>query len=130
MKRCVVVVTFLLSWLAAAAPADARGPYGTISVGNWIGGAFTDDQTGQFSHCAATAAYQSGIIFVVMIDGTPSWSLGFAHDSWKLTQGEAFPIALTFDGNPPVNVRGIVVGDKLVRVPMPDTSALIKQFRK
>lgn len=127
--RCAVVVT-LLSSLMAAVPAEARGPYGSISVGNWIGGAFTSDQTGEFSHCAATAAYQSGIIFVVMIDPSPSWSLGFAHDSWSLPSGKAFPIALTFDGGPPVKVQGVPVSNKLVRVPMPDTSALIKQFRK
>ncbi len=34
-------------------PALAAGPYGTIHVGNWIGGAFSDDSTGAFSHCAA-----------------------------------------------------------------------------
>src|SRR5690348_16878391 len=103
MKRGVVVLAVLLSALAVIGSAEARGPYGSISVGNWKGGAFTNDQTGTFSHCAASAAYQSGIIFLVMIDGTPSWSLGFAHDNWSLSGGQAFPIALTFDGGPAVN---------------------------
>ena len=40
-----------------------------------------------------------------MIDPAPSWSLGFAHESWSLSKGEAFPIALTFDGEPAVNVQ-------------------------
>ena len=57
----------------------------------------------------------------VMIDGKPSWSLGFAHDSWTLASGKAFPIQLTFDGQAPVNVHGIAISDKLLRVPMPDT---------
>lgn len=130
MKRCVAVVAMLLSVLAAVGAADARGPYGSISVGNWKGGAFTSDQTGEFTHCAASAVYQSGIIFLVMIDGTPSWSLGFFHESWSLSGGQSFPIALTFDGGPPVNVQGVAISNKLVRVPMPDTSSLIKQFRK
>jgi S1-C subfamily serine protease len=129
MKRCAVVVTFLLALLATG-PADSRGPYGTINVGNWKGGAFTNDQTGEFSHCGATAVYQNGIYFVVMIDSKPSWSLGFAHDGWTLSNGKAFPIQLTFDGQSPVNVHGIAVSDKLLRVPMPDTSNLITQFRK
>jgi hypothetical protein len=55
MKRYVVVLAALLSVLAAVRSTEARGPYGTISVGNWKGGAFTNDQTGEFSHCAATA---------------------------------------------------------------------------
>jgi hypothetical protein len=130
MKRCVAVMAVLLSVLAAVRSAEARGPYGSISVGNWKGGAFTSDQTGEFSHCGATAVYQSGIIFVVMIDGAPSWSLGFAHDSWSLSGGQPFPIALTFDGGPAVNVQGIALSSKLVRVPMPDNSSLINQFRK
>lgn len=128
MSRCVAIVAAVLGVLAGS--AEARGPYGSISVGNWKGGAFTNDQTGEFTHCGATAAYQSGIIFLVMIDGAPSWSLGFAHDSWALSAGQAFPIALTFDGSPPVHVRGIAINDKLVRVPMPDNSTLINQFRK
>src|SRR5262245_6310715 len=127
MKRWVVVVAALL---AAVGSVEARGPYGTINVGNWKGGAFTNDQTGAFSHCGATAVYQSGIIFLVMIDGTPSWSLGFAHDNWSLSGGQSFPIALTFDGGPAVNVQGVAISNKLVRVPMPDSSSLINQFRK
>jgi hypothetical protein len=130
MKRWVVAFAALLGVLASVRSAEARRPYGTISVGNWKGGAFTNDQTGEFSHCGATAMYQSGIIFLVMIDGTPSWSLGFAHDGWSLSGGQAFPIALTFDGGPAVNVQGVAIGNKLVRVPMPDNSALINAFRK
>ena len=130
MNRWIAAVTVALCALAGLGPAEARGPYGTISVGNWKGGAFTNDKTGDFSHCGATAMYQNGIIFVVMIDATPSWSLGFAHDSWTLASGKAFPIQLTFDGQAPVNVHGIAVTDKLLRVPMPDTSNLIGQFRK
>jgi hypothetical protein len=130
MKRCVVACAVLLGVFAAVSSAEARGPYGAISVGNWKGGAFTNDQTGEFSHCGATAVYQSGIIFLVMIDGAPSWSLGFAHDNWTLSGGKPFPIALTFDGQAPVNVQGLAIGNKLVRVPMPDNSSLIHQFRK
>ena len=130
MKRHDVVLALFLSALALICAAEARGPYGTISVGNWKGGAFTNDQTGEFSHCGATAMYQNGIYFVVMIDGKPSWSLGFAHDNWTLSTGKAFPIQLTFDGQAPFNVHGIAITDKLLRVLMPDNSSLITQFRK
>src|ERR1700751_704031 len=30
--------------------ANAAGPFGSIHVGNWIGGAFSDDTPGAFSH--------------------------------------------------------------------------------
>ena len=130
MKCRAAAVAVLLSTIFAGSNADARGPYGSISVGNWKGGAYTNDQTGSFSHCAAGARYASGVFFLVMIDNGGGWSLGFMHEQWKLTTGEAFPLTLTFDGQQPFNVHGVPIADKLVRVPMPSNSSLIAQFRK
>jgi S1-C subfamily serine protease len=130
MKYCVTAIVILLAAILAGSNAEARGPYGTINVGNWKGGAYTNDQTGAFSHCSAGTQYLSGIYFVVMIDDKGGWSLGFAHENWALKTGQAFPITLTFDGQTPFNVHGIPVADKLVRVPMPDNSSLIAQFRR
>jgi len=116
--------------MVAAAPSSARGPYGSITVGNWQGGAYTNDTNGAFTHCAAGTTYQSGIYFVVSIGENGTWRLGFAHESWRLTPGEAFPLALTFDGQPAFNVQGMPIGAKLVNVEMPVNSSLIAQFRK
>jgi hypothetical protein len=55
MKCRAAAVAVLLSTIFASSNADARGPYGSISVGNWQGGAYTNDQTGSFTHCAAGA---------------------------------------------------------------------------
>jgi hypothetical protein len=129
MKLKFIVAT-LLSGMIAISTAQARGPYGSINVGNWKGGAFTNDQTGVFSHCVAGASYDSGIYFMVMIDQGAGWSLGFQHTKWSFTNNQTFPIALTFDGQSPFNVQGVAVGESLVRVPMPTDSALIAQFRK
>ena len=106
-----------------------RRAYGSINVGNWKGGAYTD-QTGAFTHCSAGTQYTSGIYFMVMIDKGGGWSLALAHDKWSLKTGEAFPLTLTFDGQQPFNVHGVPIAEKLVRVPMPITSSLITQFRK
>lgn len=130
MKFRVAAVAALVLAALAGSNATARGPYGSISVGNWKGGAYTDDQTGSFSHCAAGASYASGIYFLVMIDHTGGWSLGFMHEQWRLTTGQAFPLTLTFDGQQPFNVHGVPIADKLVRVSMPVNSALIGQFRR
>ena len=130
MKCRVAAVAVLLSMILVGSNAQARGPYGSISVGNWKGGAYTIDQTGAFSHCAAGASYASGVNFVVMIDRDGGWALGFAHEQWKLRTGEAFPLTLTFDGQQPFNVHGVPLGDKLVRVSMPINSSLIGQFRR
>jgi S1-C subfamily serine protease len=110
--------------------SHARGPYGSISIGNWQGGAYTDDNSGAFTHCAAGASYQSGVYFLVLVGAGGNWRLGFSHQSWKLTPGEAFPLTLTFDGQQPFSVYGMPIGAQLVAVDMPPNSSLIDQFRK
>ncbi|MBR0935878.1 S1C family serine protease [Bradyrhizobium jicamae] len=130
MRGMVWAVVAAVWLVVSASPSGARGPYGSITVGNWQGGAFTDDKTGAFSHCSAGSTYQSGIYFMVSIAENGSWRLGFAHESWRLTPGEAFPLTLTFDGQPAFNVYGMPLGERLVIVEMPVNSSLINQFRK
>ena len=125
-----LVVSLCLAFALSPSASQAAGPFGTITVGNWKGGAYTDDKSGAFSHCAASASYQNGIIFLVSIGQDYSWTLGLAHEKWKLTPGAGFPLALTFDGQQAINVQGLPIGANLVKVVMPANSALIGQFRK
>ncbi len=129
MKLNLVVVA-LLSSLIAVSGAQARGPYGSINVGNWKGGAYTNDQTGEFTHCAAGAGYDSGIYFMVTVDQGAGWALGFHNPKWTLNNNQTFQIALTFDGQRPFNVQGLAISGNLIRVPMPVNSTLIAEFRK
>lgn len=55
MKLKLVVATLLASLLVISV-AQARGPYGSINVGNWKGGAYTNDQTGAQRAPDTTAA--------------------------------------------------------------------------
>jgi S1-C subfamily serine protease len=130
MKSAIGAVVAALCLIAAPSTSSARGPYGSINVGNWKGGAYTNDQNGAFTHCAAGAQYESGVYFVVTINDKAAWTLGFAHEKWAFKTDRAFPIVLTFDGQAPFNVHGVPLADKLLQVPMPDNSALIAQFRK
>lgn len=127
MVRIFSIVAFLLVVWAGA--ANARGPYGSIKVGAWSGGAFTDNQTGAFSNCIASATYNSGINFGVVVSKDYKWFLAFTHNSWTLSQGQKFPIVLNFDNQATFNVVGIGVAATTVFVPMPDDSSLIRKFR-
>jgi hypothetical protein len=110
--------------------AVAKGPFGSVKIGNWSGGAYTNDNTGQFTACSAGAAYQNGIYFIVSMNPAGGWSLGFVHPSWRLQPSETFPVDLTFDGQAQFHVYGTALSDNLVTVPMPANSALMNQFRK
>src|SRR5262249_44779405 len=89
----------------------------------------TDDNNGQFSNCIATANYNSGINFGVLVSNAYAWALGFNHPSWSLTRGQSFPIVLSFDGKNTFNVNAVVMAPQAVIVAMPDNSALITSFR-
>jgi S1-C subfamily serine protease len=98
-KRLFVACGLLFAiCFSALSPALAAGPFGTIHVGNWVGGAFSDDSTGAFSHCSAMSSYASGISLVVGQNAANAWLLGFASPAFKLNKGETAPIDVTFDG--------------------------------
>ncbi|MDI4233597.1 trypsin-like peptidase domain-containing protein [Bradyrhizobium sp. Arg237L] len=130
MRFAISAVVAAACVVLSVTSSHARGPYGSITIGNWQGGAYTDDNSGNFTHCAAGASYQSGIYFLVLIDARGNWRLGFSHQGWRLTAGESFPMTLTFDGEQPFNVYGRPLGAQLVAVDMPLNSSLINQFRK
>jgi hypothetical protein len=121
------ILVFLV--LAPVTPVNAGGPYGSIVTAGWSGGAYTDDKTGEFTSCIASASYKSGIVFGVVANKAYGWALAFIHPSWSLTPGQKFPIVLSFDGRNSFNVEGAVLSASMVAVPMPNDSSLIKSFR-
>jgi S1-C subfamily serine protease len=121
-------ISFVLLVAAAliTSNAFAAGPFGSIHVGNWNGGAFTDDKTGAFSHCAGVTTYASGVGVSVGQNTAGSWLIGFGHPSWRLTNGETFPIDLTFDGQAQLRLFGTAPTPNMVFAILPN----IDQFRK
>ncbi|AMA60956.1 S1C family serine protease [Bradyrhizobium sp. CCGE-LA001] len=94
--RSFVVVCLLQ--VSVAGSAQAAGPFGSVNVGNWIGGAFSNDETGAFSHCAATTPYANGVILVVGYNSVGTWTLAFASPNYRFKQGENAAIDVIFDG--------------------------------
>src|SRR3954454_5740310 len=105
---CFRALVSILVLFLSASGVSARGPYGSLNIGGWSGGAFTDDQSGAFTGCIASAPYKSGITVFVMVRANVTWNLGFLHNDWSLNPGSAFPIVITFDGRPPFNVSARV----------------------
>ena len=128
MRKISLVLTIAVSLTASA--AMAKGPFGSIKVGNWSGGAYTNDDTGAFGSCVASASYKSGISLAVAVTAQLGWGLSFMHPNWRMQVGQTFPIVLTFDGGSPFNVTGRAIAYNHVLVPMPDNSSLISEFRK
>jgi S1-C subfamily serine protease len=108
--------------------ALAAGPFGSIHVGGWTGGAYTNENTGAFSHCAAGTSYVNGVNVIVGQNADSSWLLGFANPSFHLTTGETFPIDVTFDGRTQIRLFGTAVSGILVTSILPPNGA--QELRK
>ncbi|GLR84009.1 S1C family serine protease [Bradyrhizobium iriomotense] len=108
--------------------AHAAGPFGTIKIGNWIGGAFSNDQTGAFSHCAATAPYENGVILVVGQNTNGSWLLSFASPGYKFNKGENAAIDVIFDGQEQARVFATANQPNMLTSIMPPN--VVRSFQK
>src|SRR6202011_3669440 len=92
-------------------------------VGNWIGGAFSDDNTGKFSHCAATSTYGSGVSLVVGHNAANSRLLSFASPAWKFNKGETIQIDVTFDGQEQARLFATANNNIMITAIMPPNVA-------
>jgi len=99
-------------------------------IGNWLVGAYSDDKTGAFSHCAASVQYNSGILMLLSIDREYKWSMGFATSNWNLTVGHEYPISFTVDQVQALEGTAVAVRTDMVRVPLADSAALFNTFRR
>jgi S1-C subfamily serine protease len=121
-------VVALLLQVIAAGTAYAAGPFGSVNVGNWIGGAFSNDETGAFSHCAATAPYANGVILVVAKNAAGSWLLSFASPGSSFKKGENAAIDVIFDGQEQARLFATANQPNMLTAVMP--ANVVRTFQK
>lgn len=114
--------------LSLAGVAHAAGPFGSVNVGNWIGGAFSNDETGAFSHCAATTPYANGVILVVSQNAAGTWSLAFASPNYRFNKGENAAIDVIFDGQEQARLFATAYQSNMLTAIMP--ANVVRTFQK
>jgi hypothetical protein len=125
MKRAALI-GMILGLTPICAPAATLE---TSQSGNWLVGAYSDDRTGQFSHCAMTASYRSGISMVFAVGSDFQWSAGFADPAWQLAVGAKYPLQLFIDGRGPIPAEATAISPQLVSVPLAANQSLFEKFR-
>ena len=123
MPRLGIVLASAITALFCASGAFAAGPFGTIHAAGWSGGAYTNDSTGAFSHCAAGSDFSNGVGLILGQQADHAWILGFISKSWELTKGTTFPIDIVFDGQHQFQIFGTASNAKLISAPFPDAAA-------
>ncbi len=120
----------LVAFVAAAvffsltAAASALGPFGSIRVGPWKGGAYTDDSNGAFSVCGVSASYANGIELAIGQNAAGYWILGFVNSKWRKRPGESISVNLTFDGQSQLHLFATAATQIFINVIVPRGSAI------
>ena len=113
----------LFAVIAAAllsSSAFAAGPFGTIHVGNWQGGAYTNDTTGAFSHCSAGTGFANGLNLLISQNTDRMWIIGFVSLNWNFPDGQQAPLNITFDGQSQFRLFGTAIQHKLISAVLPN----------
>lgn len=116
--------------LALIAPAARAAVVYEKYVGAWMLGAYTNDETGQFSHCATSVPYRSGISLLFSIGANFRWRMGFVNVSWNLTAGDTYPIVYRVDNGSPITATARVQDKNFAVVDLLDSEALFSAFRR
>jgi S1-C subfamily serine protease len=121
------LVVACLIQAAVVSTASAAGPFGSIRLGAWIGGAFTNDATGAFTHCGATSVYGNGVTLVVGQNADNGWLIGFGSPSFHYNKGDTLPVDVTFDGQAQARLFATALSPNLITAILPPNLARIFQ---
>ncbi len=108
--------------------ASAAGPRRGFQVGLWSGGAYTDDRTGDFTHCSAGVTYDSGINMFILVTSSYRWWLGFVDPQWTFAPNAKMAVELLLDGGPRLAMVGTVPSPLVLSVPLPSDPHLIDRL--
>jgi hypothetical protein len=123
----------LLAATAAAAilmPASAgAATIHTYKVANWNLGAYTNNSTGRFSHCAASARYRNGLTLIFSVTESLDWGISFLNPEWNLREGRVLDIEYRIDNGNTQNASARAVNPRQIVAKLPDSAGLFNQFR-
>jgi hypothetical protein len=130
MRHRACTFVFLAFALVSAAPTARAAVLEEINVSGWIVGAYSDNRTGRFSHCATSVPYRSGISLFFHLSSTYAWSMGLHNPQWRNSPGQTFNLIYYIDNGPSIPVRAVVGQTGMVAIPLANSQALFESFRR
>ncbi|MBO6898656.1 MAG: hypothetical protein JJ868_14885 [Shimia sp.] len=114
MRAQKLFLTFSASFLVSTSVAADQIRGSEFSYGAWDGAGYTHTETGEFSHCVASAPYKSGDSLYLSVTGQGTVVVAVANDNLRLTEGESFPITVRIDSRQTFFGRGYAAGSNFV----------------
>lgn len=127
--RLPVMALVAASAMAPIQNAEAAR-YKKLKIGAWEGGIYINDKTGEFSHCAVSANYKSGITLLFSVTRSYNWQVGFSKKSWNLTIGNKYPVRYQVDRRKILNGTARAATKNLAIIKLPASSNLFNQMRR
>jgi hypothetical protein len=82
--------------LLASCPASAA-TIQTYKVANWDVGAYTNNNTGRFTHCAASGRYRNGLTLIFSVTEKLDWGISFLNPEWNIRESRVIDIEYQID---------------------------------
>ncbi len=128
MNNLVRVMTALFIMLVAPAFAQTT-TIASSQFNAWNISSFRYQNTGLFSHCAASAPYRSGILLLFSINERMEWTVGFANPRWRLNEGSNINLQYYIDNDRPISGSAFVSSPSLLLMRLPDDRHLFQRMR-
>jgi hypothetical protein len=97
---------------------------------DWSGMAFTNDETGAFSHCVVYAEYQNGATLYISYEVTESWFVSVTHNDWSLTEGVQYAISVEVDRRGETDGTAVALGPHQLGLSIAGDDPFIRQIRR
>lgn len=121
---------FWISVLGAMPALAEEIPGSTIISGNWSGAAYTQESTGQFSHCAIQADYRSGDTLLFAVNRMGFVTVGVVNRAARMTIGETFPVSLTVDNRRQFHGTATAVRTDMASLDILDLDTALNALRR
>lgn len=129
LRKSVKLFTMLVGLVTAATSSATAAPLSEWKLHGWLVGAYSNNTTNAFSHCAASIKYRSGILLLFSVTKEFRWMMGFANPQWQLNKGSRYKIRYAVDSFPALEATAVAISPKQVVAELPPKTTLFQLFR-
>lgn len=101
LRRLTRFITAAMIALVSSSNNSWAAMLQKFQVGEWSGGAYSEDGSRKFSHCAGTTFYNSGIFVTLIVGRTYQWGVQFTNPAWNFMPGSKIELAYVVDDGEP-----------------------------
>ncbi len=127
-RRGILVLAAAIT-IAHSSQASHAAKIAPLTSGAWTGGAYSSNQTGEFSHCAVSSRYKSGVSLLFSVTKQGNWTMGVSKPSWDFNPGNSYGIRFQVDRGQILNGTAKARNNNLVQIGLPTNSKLFRHFR-